>query len=146
MRRGYIFTLEAMGVFVAWMILLFFTWQHAGHTMNTITEQQEIHERERLALETLDTLIQHHSFNPWEGCAMFSGEKKRETPYRLEKKCLEKLKTQPLPEGIAQLTLHTPTGLQLLAGNETQGECVIIRRPFLLDGTIPSALEVSVCE
>lgn len=146
MRRGYIFTLEAMGIFAAWMILLLFTWQYAGQTMNTIAEEQKMHAKERIALETLDALLQHHSIQPWKGCAMFSEEKKREIPYAVEKKCLEKLNTQPIPEGITQLTLHTPNGIQPLAGSEKGEGCIIIRRPFLLEGKTPSTLEVSACE
>jgi len=146
MRRGYIFTLESMGIFAAWMMLLFFAWQHAGDTMNTIKSEQIIQARERIAAETLDALIQHHSNQPWKGCAQFSEEKKREQPYMVEKKCLEKLKTTMLPTKITRLMLHTPTGSHKLAGGESTNHCTILRRPILLDQTTPSVLEVSVCE
>lgn len=146
MRRGYIFTLESMGLFAAWMMLLLFAWQYAGQTMNHATDEQKIRERERTALETTDALLQHHSIQPWKGCAKFSEEKRRETPYLVEKKCLEKLKNNPPPEGVTRLVLYTPFGSQELAGGETPGECIILRRPFLLEGMTPSALEVSVCE
>lgn len=114
--------------------------------MNWITEEQQIQERERIVIETIDELLQHHSTQPWKGCAQFSEDKKREIPYAVEEKCLEKLKTTLLPKGITQLVLHAPTGPQKLAGNEAQGNCTIVRRPFLLNGITPSALEVSVCE
>jgi hypothetical protein len=114
--------------------------------MNAIADEQIIHQRERIALEALDALIQHHSTNPWKGCAVFSTEKKREIPYHVEKKCLEQLHTHPKPRGITQLRLHTPTESHVVAGEEEEGPCITIRRPFLLDGHIPSVLEASACE
>jgi hypothetical protein len=147
MRKGHVFALEGMGIFFAWMILLLFTWSYSANVMNENTQRMQVDARERMANEVLDSLIQKHSIIPWKGCAMFSLEKKRELPYIVEGKCIEGLSTTPMLEGVARLVLHTPTGKEIIVENPlASGNCTSLQRPILLDGIVPAALEVSVCE
>ncbi|MEK6970288.1 MAG: hypothetical protein AABW68_01180 [archaeon] len=147
MRRGHVFTLEAMGIFAAWMILLLLTWQESAHAMKTHAQEEDAEERERIAIELLDDLIQHHDLEPWKGCAAFSTEKRRELPYIVESPCLESLNKYPLPPGVTQLTLRTPGGVSEWTGEGGEwSACTIIRRPILLDGIIPAVVEASACD
>lgn len=145
MRRGHAFAIEGMGLFAAWTIILLLTWQRSAEWKNN-TDIHTIVEKENELINLTNTLIQHHHINAWNGCAEFLSEKRRETPYILNEECLNQLKSGT-NSTIQFIRIQTPTSEWIVYGQEEKSKtCIIIRRPFLLNGKIPSILEAGSCE
>lgn len=94
-------TLEALTVFVVWMIILVQVWSASGEGVSGFTQEWKVM-RARAATQALgDYLVLQSHPNPWRGCAHYSLAEKRVRVNEINESCLRRLTGEnPPPETI----------------------------------------------
>lgn len=145
--RGQFHGLEVMLIFLGWLFILASAW---GHTAQITIQHENQFLQEKAFLRTqaqLQTFIEQHHLNPWNGCAFFDSAKKRTITHVIEQSCLQQLQSNSPTEGITEVYLRTSASKQTYFSLQSNAKhCVSMERLVRMHETNEIALlGVSSC-
>ncbi len=148
--KGYTLSLEAFLVFLGWMLVLSFVWQHSSEQVKMHTRAFEQQRLMQISLGVSDALILNHHVQPWKGCAVVDDAKQRVLSYVLDSDCLLHLNVQEIPSSLlAKVSLFSPPATETIyfwRKIDANAPCFGVRRPvFLSPAQTLFFLEVLSC-
>ncbi len=149
MTKGFIFSLETLLVFTAWLFILLLVWQVSQQIAHEKNMQWKNQKTLGLSLIQSETLVRQHHANPWFGCAVYSPEKRRVKEYVVSQTCLEKLSQYDPSNFVYRVAMLTPSEKKILWEKPIVADaiCSGIEKIVILEETQTIArLEVTTCE